>query len=85
MTRIEVHIDELVLHGFPAHGRARIGDAVEAAIASALAAHGGELADADAHTDRVDAGAVSVAARPSPVAVGGAVGDAVASAVARVR
>jgi hypothetical protein len=87
MTRIEVHIDELVLHGFAPHGRARIGDAVEHAITTALAAHAGGLAadGGDAHADLVDAGAVHVSAQPSAGAVGTAVGNAVASAVAGVR
>ena len=87
MTRIELHIDELVLHGFAPHGRARIGDAVERAIGDALAAHAATLTshDGDADVDRVDAGAVSLPAQPSPAAVGSAVGAAVASAVAGVK
>ena len=32
VARVELHIEELVLHGFPPRDRARIGDAVQAEL-----------------------------------------------------
>ena len=41
---IELHIEELVLHGFDPHQRHAIGDAVHGELARLLAAHGIALA-----------------------------------------
>ncbi len=39
-TNLELHIEELVLHGFPARDRHRIGDTVQKELAALLAEHG---------------------------------------------
>jgi hypothetical protein len=57
--RVELHIEELVLHGFAPADRARIGDAVQAELARLLAASGGPQAK-PAAVARLDAGAFQV-------------------------
>jgi hypothetical protein len=83
MSTIEIHIDELVLHGFSPHERARIGDAVERTLVDRLSTV--SLATADAATDRVDAGSITIASGSSTSAIGGAIAGAIATAVGRVR
>lgn len=83
MTRIELHIEELVLHGFSPHDRARIGDALEAALATQLAAID-YTASRDASCHRIDAGSVALPRNAVPGAIGGAVADAVAGAIRRL-
>jgi hypothetical protein len=76
--RIELHIEELVLHGFSPGDRYRIGEAVERELARMFAdrgvpqslERGGEIA-------RVDAGAFEVAPGSRAEAVGAEVAKAV--------
>ena len=75
---IDLHIEELVLHGFDPGDRYRIGAAVEAELARLLSeqgvspalARGGELAT-------LDGGSFDVAPGASPEGVGGQVAQAV--------
>jgi hypothetical protein len=83
--RIEIHIEEIVLHGFSPHARARIGDSVEVALAEHLAGAGALAATSDVARDRVDAGAIAVPSGAAPSAIGGAIAAAVAAAVGGVR
>jgi hypothetical protein len=64
---IDLHIDELVLHGFAARDRGRIAAAVESELARLLSAEGmrGLLAH-PAGLERLDAGAFAVKAGATP-------------------
>jgi hypothetical protein len=88
-TRIEVHIEELVLHGFSPHARAGIGDAVEAALAAQLAEPGalgaGAGFTADRGVDRADGGAITAGPASSPAAAGAAIAGAITAAIGSVR
>lgn len=70
---VHVHIDELVLHGFPGGDRDRIGDAVQAELGRLL----GERTLLPTVAQRVDGGEFRAAATPA------AVGAQIAGAVAR--
>lgn len=73
---VHVHVGELVLHGFSAADRFAIGDALQAAMADALAPHLPALIAG--RSDVVDGGTVRLAsARPAHV------GREVAAQVAR--
>ncbi|HZS39127.1 MAG TPA: hypothetical protein VFF06_19985 [Polyangia bacterium] len=85
MTRpkIEVHIGELVLHGFRHADRHAIGDALAGELARALAA--APLPPSLAKTARVpslDAGSVRVAPAAAPKAIGAQVAARVAGGLA---
>jgi len=69
--RVELHIEELVLHGFEHHQREDVAAAVEARLAELLAERG--VPDAlleDADVDRIDAGTVDARRNSSPAAFG---------------
>jgi hypothetical protein len=77
-VRLQVHVDELVLHGFSPHDRYAVGDGVQAELARVLTA---ERFDARPRTvERIDAGPVQV--DPDPGSVGKEVGRAVARSLA---
>jgi hypothetical protein len=65
--RIEVIIDELVLHGFDPRHRERIADAVRAELALVLESWSPDAGDGVA---RVDAGSFTVPAGAPPAVVG---------------
>ena len=70
-SAIELHIEELVLHGFPAGDRFGIGDAVQQELARLLGEQG--LPGVMAHPvniDRIDAGAIQVGAGARPRMIG---------------
>lgn len=52
---IELHIEELVLHGFGANERASVADAIRAELEARLAEHGLPNVE-EIHVDRLDAG-----------------------------
>ena len=84
---LELHIDELVLHGFSPADRHGIADAVRAELERRLAGVGAEqlgtLADpSGAPIDRIDAGSLRVTEPTRPAAVGTQVGGALADALA---
>jgi hypothetical protein len=69
--KIELHIDELVLHGFAPSGRYGIGDAVERELARLLSE--GNIPprwDRDAEIARVDGGAFQMSAGALPTTIG---------------
>jgi hypothetical protein len=69
---IELHIEELVLHGFPPHERHAIADAVRDELAMRLGDSGVEHARS---ADRLDAGTVPLP--PGAKAAGRSIGGAV--------
>lgn len=70
MARIEVVIEELVLHGFaPAEGAA-VGDAVRAELARLLAAQGLSMAAQDVEVARLNAGSFQLQPGAGPQAAG---------------
>src|SRR5271157_4640686 len=61
-SRLEIHIDELVLHGFAAGDRFRIGDALERELTRLLVREGLPASAArSASIERLDGGAFKVA------------------------
>jgi hypothetical protein len=79
-TRLELHIDELVLHGFPSTDRDAIATGVRTRLAGLLAEGGlpGSLLDSG-RVDHLDAGQYE----PAPDAPARHTGDQVAAAVYR--
>lgn len=68
---IELHIEELVLHGFQPSDRRRIGDAVQRELARLLTERGlSALGAAPMNIDRIDAGDFKVAAGARPRVIG---------------
>jgi hypothetical protein len=68
---IELHIEELVLHGFPAGDRFRIGDAVQQELLRLIGEHGLPVLIAkQLSTERLDAGTFKVAPGAKPQTVG---------------
>lgn len=79
---IELFIDELVLHGFPAGDRYRIAEAVQSElsqlIADQIAGQGvSSLFTQNAEQPQIDAGSFNVAPGSSADSVGGQIGIAV--------
>jgi hypothetical protein len=87
MTRnapLEVHVEELVLVGFPAGGHDAIAEAVQAELQRRLAAGadpGALAALAGPPIERIDAGVIHVRDPRRAVAVGTQVGGLLASAL----
>ncbi len=74
---IELHIEELVLHGYSPHDRWRIADAVRAELEARFAL-GQSGYSRDVTIDRLDAGTIAL----EPGAAGGrAIGGAIHSAI----
>lgn len=75
---IDLHIEELVLHGFAPGDRQRIGAAITAELRRLLAERGLPAALAgSASIDRLDGGAYQAAPGATPEAVGAQVAQAV--------
>ncbi|HJZ79457.1 MAG TPA: hypothetical protein VKD91_03905 [Pyrinomonadaceae bacterium] len=75
---IELHIEELALHGFAPGDRYRIGEAVERELQRLLAEEGApNLFDDDVELPRIDAGAFNV----KPNAKSETVGEQIAQAI----
>ena len=74
---VKVHIEELVLTGFPASQRYRIADAVEREIARTIAAGGMGSAPRAAAIETVDGGAFPVTRESRPEWIGAQAGKAV--------
>jgi hypothetical protein len=64
--RIELHIDELVLHGFQQSDRYAIGDAIERELSRLLGAGDVRLYP----SDQVDAGSIALSPSAKPQKVG---------------
>ncbi len=75
---IELHIDELVLHGFSPADRLRIGSALEGELARLLAEGTLPVALASAgHIESLDAGSFERSPHATPAWIGGQVARAV--------
>ena len=80
--RIELVIDELVLHGFDARHKHAVGDAVQQQLAHALSPHAfdlGALAPMDA--ERTDAGSFNARAGASAETLGAGIAQSILGAV----
>jgi hypothetical protein len=73
---IEVHIEELVLHGFPPSARRQIGDALESELRELLAARGVPAAWLSS-PDRIEAGAIGATRLTKSAVTGAQVANAV--------
>lgn len=77
-SSVRVHIDELVLHGFPANARYSIGDATQQELARLLTERGVPQRMAEAgETARVNAGSFQVKQGATPNVIGALVAGAV--------
>ena len=75
---VEVHIEELVLHGFQPHERHRIAEAVERELAQLFSNQAPPKSIArETHRESVDGGAFRVAQGAKPEATGAQVARAV--------
>jgi hypothetical protein len=86
--RIELHIEELVLHGFERRDRHAIADAFELELSRLLSAQIAEqgLSPALAHnaeSAHLDAGAIHVAAHSKPSSIGAQLAQAVHGGLTR--
>ena len=83
---IEVHIDELILHGFPPADRHPIGGAVERELARLFAGQGlpRNLASGSA-VGQLDGGAFNVAPGTTPEAIGVQIAQAIYSGLSDER
>ena len=75
-SEIDVHIEELVLHGLGPGDRWRIGDALEQELRGLLAAKGIPPAWFTS-PERIDAGAISAICLTRPAVAGSQIGNAV--------
>jgi hypothetical protein len=81
---VELYIEELVLHGFAAGDRHRIGEAVEQELARLLAEQGLPASfDQSGETDRLDGGTFHIAPGARPDSVGAQVAQAVYGGLAK--
>ncbi len=74
---VELTVDELVLHGFPASERYAIGDAFQQELVRLFAGAGPRAFRQDANRPRLDAGRVALPAQPRAATVGTRVARAV--------
>ena len=75
---IALHIDELVLHGFPVQGRHAVGDAVQAELTRLMSASGlPEFVTNARPSGAIDGGAFHVTPEAKPNAVGNLIANAV--------
>lgn len=75
---IHLHIEELVLHGFPSADRHRIGEAVQRELTRLLTEEATPPAlTRNAELDRLNAGTFQITASPRPEATGAQVAHAV--------
>ena len=75
---VELHIEELVLHGFAPGDRYRIGEAVELELQRLLAEQGApNLFDGNVELARIDAGAFNVEPNTKSELIGAQVAQAV--------
>lgn len=68
---VEIHIEELVLHGFAGNDRLRIGAAIERELSRLIAQPGAHISGmAPINVDRMDAGGFQLAASATPQVIG---------------
>lgn len=75
-ANLELHIEELVLHGFAPGDRRRIGDAVERELARLFAAEAPRALAQGAEIERLDAGSFRAAQGSTPEAIGAQIAQA---------
>jgi hypothetical protein len=80
---VELHIDELVLHGFAAADRARIGAAVEQELTRLIARQGLPAGLGSGATAHLDGGSFTVAPTASPDGIGAQVALSVLGGIGR--
>ena len=67
---VELHIDELVIHGIGASDRGRIGEAVERELARLLSERGLPMGFCGDHIDRLDGGRITISSGGSGEGIG---------------
>lgn len=68
---VEIHIEELVLHGFAANDRLHIGAAIEQELSRLIGQPGAHISHtAPISVDRMDAGRFQLAASATPQVIG---------------
>lgn len=78
MMNVELHIEELVLHGFAAKDKHRIGAAVKGVLATLLAEQGAPIPFKHGiHLESIDGGSFAVREGERPDSIGVRVGQAV--------
>lgn len=75
--KVELHIEELVLHGFAPEDQHRIGEAVERELESLLVEPGMPSLNSDLEIGDMDAGEIALARGARPEAIGAQVARAV--------
>ncbi len=75
--KIELHIEELVLHGFAPEDRYCIGEAVERELASLLKEQGMPSLNSDLEIEDMNAGEIAIARGARPEATGAQIARAV--------
>jgi hypothetical protein len=76
-SSIQLHIEELVLHGFAPGDRYRIGDAVETELRRLLAGQLPSSFRQNSEIDHLDGGEFKVTSGATPEAIGGHVAESV--------
>lgn len=75
---ITLHINELVLHGFPLKARHAIGDATQSELARLVSATGlPQFVKTQGYSDAVDGGSFKLTPTTKPTAVGSLIANAV--------
>ncbi|HSD82553.1 MAG TPA: hypothetical protein VLG46_01765 [Anaerolineae bacterium] len=80
---IELHIEELALHGFPAADRHPIGTAVERELARLLAERGKQSRLTGGEIARLDGGAFAVTPNATPEMIGMQIAQAIYTGLIR--
>lgn len=80
---IELHIDELVLHGFNPADRRRIGEAVERELTRLLGEQGPSGGAGDVQISRLDGGSITLSPGAGPETVGAEIARSVCGALRR--
>ncbi len=74
---VSLHIDELVLHGFPRTTRYAIGEATQAELGRLFHSGLPDFAKNPRSADAIDGGAIHVTQATQPVAIGNLIANAV--------
>lgn len=75
---VTLHIDELVLHGFPLKTRHAVGEAAQLELTRLLGSNGlPEFVKNPARSDRIDAGSFNLTSATKPQVIGSLIANAV--------
>lgn len=80
--KIELRIDELVLHGFAPGDRHRIGEAVERELSRLMSGDGESFAAVRKGSSKIEGGAITLAPGAGPESAGAQIARAVYSGIA---